>query len=186
MTPLSRAALLVLWVSRPPPSVRRGPPPSAEGEKKLPPTRISTHAQHPRRNITEGNDVHALTSPGSSTNRSCPGVTVSSSFASSLTMVPDLGEVTETSIYTTIEQVRNTRKYFERKLGFEGEGAQCVRTLSVSMLATSSSAATVSPTCFDHDFSVPSLIESAMRGTLTVSSGGPRQFQYQLFEKTKY
>ena len=44
------------------------------------------------------------------------------------------------------------------------------RTLSVSIVATSSSAATVSPGCFNHVFNVPSDIDSAIWGTLTVSA----------------
>lgn len=44
------------------------------------------------------------------------------------------------------------------------------RTLSVSIVATSSSACTVSPGCFSHVFSVPSEIDSAIWGTFTVSA----------------
>ena len=36
------------------------------------------------------------------------------------------------------------------------------RTLSVSIVATSSSASTVSPTCFDHDLRVPSEKDAAI------------------------
>lgn len=42
------------------------------------------------------------------------------------------------------------------------EGESRWNTLSVSMVAISSSASTVSPTCFDHDFKVPSEIDSAI------------------------
>ena len=42
--------------------------------------------------------------------------------------------------------------------------------LSVSIVATSSSASTMSPTCFVQVFSVPSVIDSAIEGTLTVSA----------------
>lgn len=44
-------------------------------------------------------------------------------------------------------------------------------TLSVSIEATSSSAATMSPTCLFQVFKVPSLIDSAIEGTLIVSAG---------------
>jgi len=44
------------------------------------------------------------------------------------------------------------------------------RTLSVSIVAISSSASTASPTFFNHDFKVPSEIDSAICGTFTVSA----------------
>ena len=44
----------------------------------------------------------------------------------------------------------------------EGTGRCRRRTLSVSIVATSSSASTVSPTCFDHDLRVPSEMDSAI------------------------
>jgi hypothetical protein len=49
-----------------------------------------------------------------------------------------------------------------------------VQTLSVSIVTTSSSARTVSPTCFDQDLSVPSVMDSAICGTLIVSA----EFRY--------
>lgn len=42
-------------------------------------------------------------------------------------------------------------------------------TLSVSMVATSSSALTKSPTFLFHCFKVPSVMDSAIWGTLTIS-----------------
>ena len=52
----------------------------------------------------------------------------------------------------------------------EGSATMHGRTLSVSMVATSSSASTKSPSCFTHDLRVPSLMDSAIWGTLTVSA----------------
>jgi hypothetical protein len=46
----------------------------------------------------------------------------------------------------------------------------CRRTLSVSIVAISSSCSTKSPICFDHCFRVPSEIDSAISGTLTIFS----------------
>lgn len=52
----------------------------------------------------------------------------------------------------------------------EGEQMKLIHTLSVSIVATSSSCATKSPTFFCHCLRVPSEIDSAIIGTLTVSS----------------
>ena len=49
-----------------------------------------------------------------------------------------------------------------------------LHTLSVSMVATSSSASTDSPTFFSHDLSVPSEMDSAIWGTFTVSARDSR------------
>ena len=48
--------------------------------------------------VMGADDVHEVTSPGSSSKRSCPTVTVSSSLAKSFVIVPDLGAFTDTSI----------------------------------------------------------------------------------------
>jgi hypothetical protein len=85
-------------------------------------------------------------------------VTVSSSFASSSTTFPDCGVPAVTLIYNHDVNYCCTKKNQSSEL----------RTLSVSIVATSSPAATKSPTCFDHVFSVPSVIDSAIWGTLTV------------------
>lgn len=50
------------------------------------------------------------------------------------------------------------------------EGEREERTLSVSIVATSSSNSTYSPFFFNHCFKVPSEIDSAIAGTLIVSS----------------
>ena len=89
-------------------------------------------------------DVHPPTSPGSSTKRSCPTVTVSSSFASNFTIVPDVGAFTETSIWSLNEGVR-------RRHGLNWSSW----TLSVSIVAISSSAVTVSSNLFWPRFECP-------------------------------
>ena len=64
-------------------------------------------------------------------------------------MVPETGALTVTSILTRAMSVQVMDKVR-------------VTTLSVSIVATSSSASTVSPTCFDHDLRVPSEMDSAI------------------------
>jgi hypothetical protein len=49
-------------------------------------------------------------------------------------------------------------------------GAGATHTLSVSIVAISSSCSTKSPTALFHCFNVPSLIDSAIVGTLTMAS----------------
>lgn len=105
--------------------------------------------------------------PGASLYRSCPTVTVSSSFAKISTIVPDLGALMVTSIY-----VRKGRRTNSQRADFECEPDRSRRTLSVSILAISSSASTWSPTFFIHVLSVPSEIDSAICGTWMVS-GSP-------------
>lgn len=67
-------------------------------------------------------DVHPPTSPGSSTKRSCPTATVSSSFASNFTIVPDVGAFTETSIWPSNQVVR----YRNRPLIWLGSNLICL------------------------------------------------------------
>lgn len=66
-------------------------------------------------------------------------------------------------------RIRKTGDGGRRPKNKEGSGG-AVLTLSVSMVAISSSAATSSPTFFCHVLSVPSEMDSAIWGTLTVSS----------------
>jgi hypothetical protein len=61
-----------------------------------------------------------------------------------------------------------------------------LRTLSVSIVAISSSAATLSPTCFNHDFNVPSVMDSAICGTFTVSATTPNRVNLLHFSKEYY
>ncbi len=68
--------------------------------------------------------------------------------------------------------MRVVRKGTER-LPNSNEGYRAeYRTLSVSIVATSSSAFTNSPGFFSHDLRVPSEMDSAICGTLTVAAGG--------------
>lgn len=57
-----------------------------------------------------------------------------------------------------------------KKTDVIGKVCGMVPTLSVSIVATSSSAAMLSPTFFCHVLSVPSEMDSAICGTLTVSA----------------
>jgi len=111
------------------------------------------------RTMRKGGDEkrNDVPSPGSRMKRSCPTATVSSSFARSLSIVPDWGALTDTSICRRVRT--NNKKYC-----YYWEGG----TLSVSIVATSSSAATVSPSFFDQALRVPSLMDSAIWGTLIV------------------
>jgi hypothetical protein len=114
--------------------------------------------------------------PSSILTKSCPTVTVSSSLTKNSFIVPAEGALTATSIYN----------FVRRKFAVETRR----HTLSVSIVAISSSCSTKSPTsvanistspCYTwrpelmivrllNCFSVPSLIDSAICGTLMVSS----------------
>lgn len=91
--------------------------------------------------------IPAPSAPSSILNNGLPTSTVSSSFARSSTILPACVAFTLTS------------------------------TLSVSIVATSSSTSTLSPTALSHCFSVPSVMDSATLGTTTVwtSDYAPRR-----------
>jgi len=97
--------------------------------------------------------------PSSRRTKSCPTVTVSSSFARNSLIVPASGALTATSIWGGKGQRSSSLQTARPRL-----------TLSVSIVAISSSCSTKSPICFDHCFRVPSEIDSAISGTLTILS----------------
>ena len=97
-------------------------------------------------------------SPGSSFAMSCPTVTVSPSLTRNSLIVPASGAFTETSIWGRC--VSRTHQ----------KSPSCLRTLSVSIEAISSSRSTESPGCLLKELSVPSEMDSAISGTLTMIS----------------
>ena len=76
--------------------------------------------------LSDASEEDVPPSPGAKRNRSCPTVTVSSSFASSSVILPEAGALTDTSIYKRVKQrcqpVKPSPKWVPGRIDEKGKG----------------------------------------------------------------